>query len=83
MEGTAQCFVSMLASESWMVVHIAICAIHSRIFRILAIDVEDSLDPLHIELLVIFVQVLLLANWTCWIGFLAWIQVGLREVDVA
>ena len=60
-------FVSMLASESWMVVHVTICAIHSRVFRVLSINVEDSLDQLHVELLVMLGQVLLLANWTCWI----------------
>ena len=75
-------FVSMLASGSWIVVHVTICAIHSRIFGILAIDVEDILDPLHIELLLIFVQVPLLANWAWWIGRLAWIQVGLIIVEI-
>ena len=46
------------------------------------IQIEDCLDPLHVELLAIFVQVLLLGNWTWWIGLLAWIQVGLIIVEI-
>ena len=38
--------------------------------------------PLHVELLVIFVQVLLLVIWTWRIGFLAWIQVGHINVEI-
>ena len=92
MEGTAQrasmllilflMFVSALAGESWMVVHVTTRAIQSRVFGSSTIQIEDCLDPLHVELLVIFGQVPLLDKWTCWIRFFAWTQVGLLEVDL-
>ena len=81
MEGCAQCasmllilflmFVSMLASESRMVVHVAVCAIQSRVFSGSPIEVKNLLNPLHIELLVFFAQVLILWNWPFWIGLFA------------
>ena len=80
MEGTAQCtsmliilflmFVSMLASESRMVVRVTVCTILSRIFGCSSIKIKNLLDPLHIELLV-FAQVLILWNWTLCIGLFA------------
>ena len=74
-------FVSMLASEPWMVVHVTTCAIQSRILGGSSINVKNLLDPLHVELLVLFAQVVILWNWALWICWLAWIEVAWIRIE--
>ena len=91
MEGTAQCasmlfilflmFASMLASESRMVAHVTVCAMQSRVFGGSSIKIKHRLDPLQIKLLILFAQILILWNWTFWIGLFAWTQIGFILVD--
>ena len=54
---------SMLATESWMVVHVAVSTVQSRILRILANNLEDMLDPLHIDDRLLWRELVFL----CWI----------------
>ena len=68
---------SMLASESRMVVHVAVCTIYSRVLGILVINLEDMLDPLDIDNLLIWRELICLCNWT-WHG---WEGLSLLDLD--
>ena len=54
----------MLASETWMIVHVAVSAIQSRILRGLSINLEDVLDPLHVHQLLLRRKLICLLDWT-------------------
>ena len=53
---------SMLACESWMVIHVAVSAIQSRILGSPSIKIKSLLDPLHIDLLILLAEVVVLWN---------------------
>ena len=40
---------SMLASESRMVVYVAVCTVYLRVLGVLLVNLEDMLDPLDVE----------------------------------
>ena len=56
--------VGMLASESWMVIHVAASAIQSRILRSLAFNLEDVLDPLRVHQLLFRRNLVCPLDWT-------------------
>ena len=59
---------SMLASETRMVVHVAICTVYSRVLRVLLVNLEDLLDPLDIDNLLLWRELICLSNctWNSW-----------------
>ena len=59
---------SMLASESRMVVHVTVCTVYSRVLGVLMINLEDMLDPLDIDDLLPWRELICLGNWT-WNGW--------------
>ena len=56
--------VGVLASESWMVVHVAVSAIQSRILGRLVINLEDVFDPLRVHQLLLHRKLVSLLVWT-------------------
>ena len=62
--------MDMLVCESRMVVHVTVCAIQSRILGSPSIKTKSLLDPLHVRLLVLPLEVVIL--WGGVVRFEGW-----------
>ena len=51
-----------------MVVHVAVGTVYSRVLGVLLVKLEDMLDPLDIDDLLLWRELICLGNWTwnCW-----------------
>ena len=71
---------SMLASESRMVVHVAVGTVCSRVLTVLPIKFEDMLDPLDIDDLLLWRELICLSNWT-WNCWAIWIEAVVTSIN--
>ena len=65
---------SMLECESRMVIRVTMSAIQSRILGSPSIKIKSLLDPLHISLLMLLLEVVILWNWAFLICLTVWIE---------
>ena len=65
----------MLACKSWMVVHVTVSATQLRILGSPSIKIKSLLDPLHVSLLILLLEVVILWNW----AFLICLTVRVEE----
>ena len=77
-------FPCMLASESRMIVHITVSTVDSRILANLVVKLEDMENPLDIDNLLLWRQLVCLGNWTCngWIIRIEEVMTGIHRSNV-
>ena len=73
----------MLACESRMVVHVTVCAIQSRILGSPSIKTKGLLNPLHVRLLVLLLEVVTLWNWAFLIARTGRIEEAVACIEIS